>query len=55
LTKGKRYKLRVKAYNKEGESEPSEMSDTFVAQNPYGKKKTKIFSFYILTFLYTKA
>lgn len=37
LTKGKRYKLRVKAYNKEGESEPSEMSDTFVAQNPYGK------------------
>lgn len=37
LTKGKRYKLRVKAYNKEGESEPSEMSQTFVAQNPYGK------------------
>lgn len=37
LVKGKRYKLRVKAYNKEGESEPSEMSDTFVAQNPYGK------------------
>lgn len=38
LTKGKRYKLRVKAYNKEGESEPSEMSQTFVAQNPYGKR-----------------
>jgi hypothetical protein len=37
LTKGKRYKLRVKAYNKEGESDPSEMSETFVAQNPYGK------------------
>lgn len=38
LTKGKRYKLRVKAYNKEGESDPSEMSESFVAQNPYGKK-----------------
>jgi hypothetical protein len=37
LVKGKRYKLRVKAYNKEGESEPSEMHDTFVAQNPYGE------------------
>jgi Fibronectin type III domain/Immunoglobulin I-set domain/Immunoglobulin domain len=37
LVKGKRYKLRVKAYNKEGESEPSEMSQSFVAQNPYGK------------------
>lgn len=37
LTKGKRYKLRVKAYNKEGESDPSEMSESFVAQNPYGK------------------
>lgn len=37
LVKGKRYKLRVKAYNKEGESDPSEMSDSFVAQNPYGK------------------
>ena len=43
LTKGKRYKLRVKAYNKEGESEPSEMSDTFVAQNPYGKKTKQTF------------
>lgn len=38
LVKGKRYKLRVKAYNKEGESDPSEMSQSFVAQNPYGKK-----------------
>lgn len=37
LVKGKRYKLRVKAYNKEGESEPSEMANSFVAQNPYGK------------------
>jgi hypothetical protein len=36
LTKGKRYKLRVKAYNKEGESDPAEMSQSFVAQNPYG-------------------
>lgn len=37
IIKGKRYKLRVKAYNKEGESDPSEMETTFVAQNPYGK------------------
>lgn len=42
LQKGKRYKLRVKAYNKEGESEPSEMSESFVAQNPYGKVFYKI-------------
>ena len=48
LTKGKRYKLRVKAYNKEGESEPSEMSESFVAQNPYGKKVTAILSLYFL-------
>lgn len=39
LVKGKRYKLRVKAYNKEGESDPAEMSQSFVAQNPYGKFK----------------
>lgn len=41
LTKGKRYKVRVKAYNKEGESEPAEMTGTFVAQNPYGKFRMK--------------
>jgi hypothetical protein len=46
LTKGKRYKLRVKAYNKEGESEPAEMSDTFVAQNPYGKIPSKAFNLF---------
>lgn len=43
LTKGKRYKLRVKAYNKEGESDPAEMSETFVAQNPYGKDPPALF------------
>lgn len=42
LTKGKRYKLRVKAYNKEGESDASEMSESFVAQNPYGKNVNEV-------------
>jgi Fibronectin type III domain/Immunoglobulin I-set domain len=50
LIKGKRYKLRVKAYNKEGESEPAEMSETFVAQNPYGKKKHNCFESSTSTF-----
>lgn len=45
LQKGKRYKLRVKAYNKEGESEPSEMSESFVAQNPYGKNSFMLSTF----------
>lgn len=56
LTKGKRYKLRVKAYNKEGESEPSEMSETFVAQNPYGKKSNIESSkaLFMLHFHYTR-
>lgn len=37
LTKGKRYKVRVKAYNKEGESDAAETGNSFVAQNPYGE------------------
>lgn len=36
LTKGKKYKFRVKAYNKEGESEPLETSEAITARNPYG-------------------
>jgi hypothetical protein len=52
LTKGKRYKLRVKAYNKEGESEPSEMSESFVAQNPYGKDTQKQHLTFILSLSY---
>lgn len=55
LTKGKRYKLRVKAYNKEGESEPAEMSESFVAQNPYGKKEIKKFTLmFLLSLLFTQ-
>lgn len=50
LTKGKRYKIRVKAYNKEGESDPSEMSDTFVAQNPYGEIQIQLFLSFDLPF-----
>lgn len=37
LTKGKKYKFRVKAYNKEGESDPLETFDSIMAKNPYGK------------------
>lgn len=40
LNKGKKYKLRVKAINKEGESEPLETTDSFIAKNPYGKDMT---------------
>lgn len=35
LTPNKKYKFRVKAINKEGESEPLETSDTILAKNPY--------------------
>ncbi|XP_054161595.1 twitchin-like isoform X2 [Oppia nitens] len=35
LTKGKKYKFRVKAINKEGESEPLETDEPIVAKNPY--------------------
>ncbi|KAL1471015.1 hypothetical protein MTO96_023934 [Rhipicephalus appendiculatus] len=35
LTPGKEYKFRVKALNKEGESEPLEMDGTIVAKNPF--------------------
>ena len=37
LTKGKKYKFRVKAVNKEGESDPLETRDAILAKNPYGK------------------
>lgn len=32
---GKKYKFRVKAVNKEGESEPLESKDPVEAKNPY--------------------
>lgn len=35
LQKGKRYKFRVKAVNKEGSSEPLELDGEVVAKNPY--------------------
>lgn len=35
LTKGKKYKFRVKAVNKEGESEPLETLQPILAKNPY--------------------
>lgn len=36
LIPNKNYKIRVKAVNKEGESEPLELDKPFVAKNPYG-------------------
>lgn len=36
LTPKKKYKIRVKAVNKEGESEPLEMDEPIMARNPYG-------------------
>ncbi|XP_013109098.2 twitchin isoform X22 [Stomoxys calcitrans] len=35
LTPGKKYKFRVKAINKEGESDPLECDEAIVAKNPY--------------------
>ena len=35
LTPGKKYKFRVRAVNKEGQSEPLESSDAIEAKNPY--------------------
>lgn len=37
LTPKKKYKFRVKAVNKEGESEPLETDEAIMAKNPYGK------------------
>lgn len=36
MTPKKKYKIRVKAVNKEGESEPLETTETIIAKNPYG-------------------
>ena len=37
LTPKKKYKFRVKAVNKEGESEALEAEEPIMARNPYGK------------------
>lgn len=37
LTPGKKYKFRVRAVNKEGESDPLETTDAILAKNPYGE------------------
>lgn len=37
LQEGKPYKFRVKAVNKEGESEPLETDKSIIAKNPFGK------------------
>lgn len=37
LQEGKPYKFRVKAVNKEGESEELEQDKSFIAKNPFGK------------------
>ena len=37
LQEGKKYKFRVKAVNKEGESEPLETEKSIVAKNPFGR------------------
>jgi hypothetical protein len=36
LTPGHEYKFRVKAINKEGESEPLETMESIVAKDPFG-------------------
>lgn len=38
LTPGHEYKFRVKAVNKEGESEPLETYSSIIAKDPFGKK-----------------
>ena len=45
LTPKKKYKFRVKAVNKEGESEPLEADEGIVAKNPYGNKIFLLFFF----------
>jgi len=39
LTPKKKYKFRVKAVNKEGESEPLETDEPIMARNPYGNNE----------------
>ena len=44
LQEGKPYKFRVKAVNKEGESEPLETEKSIIAKNPFGKRQFNFYS-----------
>lgn len=46
LTPKKKYKFRVKAVNKEGESEPLETEEAILAKNPYGKYMSHFYNRY---------
>lgn len=51
LTPGKEYKFRVRAVNKEGESDPLESTKPVLAKNPFGKFLVSFFlSFFFLFF-----
>lgn len=48
LTPKKKYKFRVKAVNKEGESEPLESEEPITAKNPYGMPLSIFLLIYVL-------
>lgn len=50
LTPKKKYKFRVKAVNKEGESEPLEVEEAILAKNPYGKFLFHEFKYFHMSF-----
>lgn len=52
LQEGKEYKFRVKAVNKEGESEPLVAEKSIIAKNPYGKNGLIIFKQYYCLYLF---
>lgn len=47
LTPKKKYKFRVKAVNKEGESEPLENDEPILARNPYGESNSFLYTCFI--------
>lgn len=53
LTPKKKYKFRVKAVNKEGESEPLETDEPITAKNPYGIQIYHILSTSVLHKIYS--
>lgn len=50
LTPKKKYKIRVKAVNKEGESDPLETDQPILAKNPYGNI-SKMLEYYSILFV----